>query len=331
MNKIYKPQGMGRDRNAQWDRVASDLRAYRERQRQAWGDLDDTMIARYLGGEVTEEERERIERAMREFPNVGECVEIVGEILGAVPSSVPATAMSDRQRAERREAQSEHDEPERDPDDLTCCIQHLQSPDGRQRVEAARIIWEQFASRLQSLVRRHLDNRTHRREDEQDILQSAFATFCQGQFEEMSAPDSREALWKLLVRITLCKVVNITNRHLAARRDVRRERAAAADRGGAEPSLFPRWMLDHVDRAQPSPEERMVVVEEFDRLLQGFPEDLRRIAVWKLEGFTNAEIACMIGRTVRCVELKMQLIRKRLQQESGPIEPGRGPLSSNRS
>ena len=204
---------------------------------------------------------------------------------------------------------------------LTLYIQHLQSPDDRQREEAARVIWERFASKLQALVRRHLDNRIRRREDEQDILQSMYVSFCTGQFQGKTAPASREELWKLLVRITMCKVVNTANRHLAARRDVRRERNAANDQNGNTPALFPRWMLDHVDRAQPSPEERVVVVEELERLLQGLPDEYRRIVVWKLEGFTNAEIACMIDRTVRCVELKLQHIRKRLEprmDERGP-------------
>src|SRR5207237_1800941 len=97
---------------------------------------------------------------------------------------------------------------------------------------------------------------------------------------------------------------------------VGRERGAGADRSEVSPAVFPRWMLDHVDRSLPSPEEKIVVVEELDRLLHGLPEDLRRIVLWKLEGYTNAEIACMIGRTVRCVELKMQLIRKRLELSS---------------
>ena len=204
---------------------------------------------------------------------------------------------------------------------LTLYVQHLQSPDDRQREEAARVIWERFASKLQALVRRHLDNRIRRREDEQDILQSMYVSFCTGQFQGKTAPASREELWKLLVRITMCKVVNTANRHLAARRDVRRERNPATDQNGATPVLFPRWMLDHVDRAQPSPEERVVVVEELERLLQGLPDEYRRIVVWKLEGFTNAEIACMIDRTVRCVELKLQHIRKRLEprmDERGP-------------
>jgi DNA-directed RNA polymerase specialized sigma24 family protein len=75
-------------------------------------------------------------------------------------------------------------------------------------------------------------------------------------------------------------------------------------------------MLEHVDRAQPSPEEKLIVLEEVKRLLQALPEELRSIVIWKLEGFTNADIASKMGRTVRCVELKMQLIRKRLEAGS---------------
>ncbi len=49
---------------------------------------------------------------------------------------------------------------------LTWYVQELRSPDGRQRDEAARIIWERFYPRLRLLVRRHLDPRILRREDE---------------------------------------------------------------------------------------------------------------------------------------------------------------------
>jgi RNA polymerase sigma-70 factor (ECF subfamily) len=195
---------------------------------------------------------------------------------------------------------------------VTLCVQQLHSPDCRERDEAARVIWERFASRLQALVRRHLDNRVRRREDEQDILQSMYASFCIGQLEGKASPASREELWKLLVRITMCKVVNTAHRHHAARRDVRRERSETADRNPAG-TLFPHWMLEHVDRAKPSHEEMVAVYEEVERLLQGLSEDLRRIVLWKLDGYTNGEIAKMIGRTVRSVELKMQLIRKRVE------------------
>jgi len=201
---------------------------------------------------------------------------------------------------------------------LTLCVQRLRSSDCRERDDAASIIWNRFSSRLQALVRRHLHNRIRRREDEQDVLMSMYASFCAGQLEGKTPPASREELWKLLVRITMCKVVNTANRHLAARRDVRRERDDARD-DDPESSLFPRWMLDHVDKAQPSPEEQVIVLDELNRLLQGLPEELRQIVVWKLDGYTNAEISRLMGRTVRCVELKMQLIRTRLRLGSeGP-------------
>ena len=109
----------------------------------------------------------------------------------------------------------------------------------------------------------------------------------------------------------MCKVVNTAHRHHAARRDVRRERTEAVDAPAAG-SLFPRWMLEHVDRSQPSQEEKIIVLDEVERLLHGLSPDLRRIVIWKLEGFTNAEIAGMIERTVRSVELKMQVIRNRI-------------------
>jgi serine/threonine protein kinase len=62
----------------------------------------------------------------------------------------------------------------------------------------------------------------------------------------------------------------------------------------------------------------VVEIEEIDRRLKDFPEDLRQIVSWKLEGFTNAKIASLLGRTERAVELKLQLIRRRLAQEPNP-------------
>lgn len=210
---------------------------------------------------------------------------------------------------------------------VTRYVHALRSPDSQLRDEAARVIFERFAPRLKLLVRRHLDNRILRREDEQDILQAMFASFYQGQAEGRSAPGSRHELWKLLVRITMCKVVNTAHRHMAERRDVRRERPE--HHHDPDDSRFPQWMLDHVDRAQPTAEEQVLVVDEIRRLIQSLDDDrLRQIVVWKLEGFTNKEISLMMGKTVRSVEMKLQLIRKLLEQEFRPPGTGRGRAPS---
>jgi DNA-directed RNA polymerase specialized sigma24 family protein len=180
------------------------------------------------------------------------------------------------------------------------------------------MIWERFSPRLKVLVRRHLDSRILRREDEQDILQNMFASFCQGQSMGKAAPTSRQELWRLLVRITMCKVVNTAHRHLAGRRDVRKERPGRQEDAGENP--FAEWMQEHTDRTEPSPDERVAVEEEVQRLLRILPADLRQIVLWKLEGFTNAEISALIGKTIRSVELKLQLIRKLLENEFGRID-----------
>jgi DNA-directed RNA polymerase specialized sigma24 family protein len=80
-------------------------------------------------------------------------------------------------------------------------------------------------------------------------------------------------------------------------------------------------MLEHVDRATPSAEERIAAVEEIQRLLQLLPNDLSQIVVWRLEGFTNADISVMIGLTLRSVEMKLQIVRKKLAKEFGMNDP----------
>ena len=210
---------------------------------------------------------------------------------------------------------------------LTLCVQRLRSPDCHERDEAARVIWDRFSARLLGLVRRHLDNRIRRREDEQDVLQSVYASFCLGQLTAKTSPASRDELWKLLVRITVCKVVN-TAPPASGRPPRRPTRANRSVRSPGAESLFPRWMLEHVDQTQPNHEEKIIVLEEVERLLEGLSPDLRRIVIWKLDGFTNAEIAGMIGRTVRSVELKMQVIRKWITlglQNTGTINEAEQP------
>ncbi len=82
-----------------------------------------------------------------------------------------------------------------------------------------------------------------------------YASFCIGQREGNASPASREELWRLLVRITLCKVVNTANRHYAVCRNVKLDRNLV-EGSGQNPSHFPLWMLDHVDRARSPPTSR---------------------------------------------------------------------------
>lgn len=68
--------------------------------------------------------------------------------------------------------------------------------------------------------------------------------------------------------------------------------------------------------SEPSPEFAAQVAEECQRLLSSLNDgQLRQIAIWKMEGFTNAEIAVKISRSVPAVERKLARIRTLWERE----------------
>jgi hypothetical protein len=81
---------------AQWKRVESELRACKESQIRAWGDVDDLTLGRYLAGEVSEEERRQIEQALHQLPNLRLLTDLVRDVLDDCPPAedpiVPFTA-----------------------------------------------------------------------------------------------------------------------------------------------------------------------------------------------------------------------------------------------
>jgi hypothetical protein len=198
------------------------------------------------------------------------------------------------------------------PGSMTGCAEDLGSPDPAVRDAAARRIWEHYSSRLMVLVRRNLDARIRRREGEGDVLQSMYRSFCEGRREGKLPLASRDDLWRILVHITMCKVRNAAKHHLAARRDHRREEADPGEVAG--------WMLARMDNSAPTPEEAAILEEEMSRWLEPLNEDQRQLALWKLDGYTNKEIGVMISRTERSVELKMGVIRGKLESRFTRLE-----------
>jgi DNA-directed RNA polymerase specialized sigma24 family protein len=62
---------------------------------------------------------------------------------------------------------------------------------------------------------------------------------------------------------------------------------------------------------EPEPAVVVRAVEECRRLLaQLGDEPLHQVALWKVEGFTNEEIAAQLGRSVPAVERKLARIRR---------------------
>ena len=183
---------------------------------------------------------------------------------------------------------------------------------------AAQHLWERYFHRLVHLARARL--RTARRsgaiEDEEDAALSAFDSFCRGaaggRFPQLA---DRDDLWRLLVVITVRKVLAQLRRQGARKRGGGRLLGESALIGVAAAEGCG---LDRLGAQEPTPEMAAVVVDEYRRLRDGLrTEALRQVLDLRLEGYTRAEIARRLGCAERAVKRKLEIIREAwLQGES---------------
>jgi RNA polymerase sigma factor (sigma-70 family) len=200
---------------------------------------------------------------------------------------------------------------------VTQLIAHLQSENPSLGADAARRIWERYLPRLLTLARRHLDLRIRVIQNEEDVVQSMGRSF----FNRVRRGDfdlgDRDALWALLVTIMRNKVRNAADHHFAAKRDLRRKQPLPSS--DESRSDAPHEAPD-LESDGPTPAEATALNEALERRLQDLPEpDLRQVALMKLEGYTNREIADTLRCGERSVERKLNLIRKRW--EAGMEDP----------
>src|SRR5262249_30524229 len=70
---------------------------------------------------------------------------------------------------------------------------------------------------------------------------------------------------------------------------------------------------------EPTPAFAAQVAEECTRLLDRLGDaELRKVTLWKMEGYTNDEIAERLGCVERTVERKLRVIRGLWEQEREP-------------
>ncbi len=191
---------------------------------------------------------------------------------------------------------------------VTRLIIDLRSDEAAVREVAARLVWGRYFQELLALARNHLSARIRCREDEEDVLQSMYKSFCVRQRRGDFDLANRDQLWNMLVQITLRKARNAANRHLQGKRDVRREDVdPSADDPDGDRMVT---ILDRIDSDGPTPAEAALLNEALEQRFQMLKDPgLRQIAFWKLEGYTNEEIAKKLECTLRTVERKLGRIR----------------------
>ncbi len=192
---------------------------------------------------------------------------------------------------------------------ITALLERLKDGDH----EAARLLWQRYYPRLVALARQKLRGASRRAADEEDAVLSAFDSFCrraaQGHFPDLK---DRDGLWALLVVLTARKAADLL------RHDHRKKRGGGM--GGGESALRPAEGdgapagLDDLAGDEPTPLEAALLAEEVETLLARLRDPmLRQVAVWKLEGYTNAEIAVRLDCSEPTVERRLAIIRRLLK------------------
>src|SRR6516225_8034293 len=157
--------------------------------------------------------------------------------------------------------------------------------------QAAQPLWERYFQQLVTLARRKLKSLPRCAADEEDVALSAFDSFCRdagrGRFPQLG---DRDDLWRLLVTMTAQKSLDLVRREKAQKR-------------GAGWSVAGESELEEVLGREPTPEFAAAVAEECRRLLNRLgDEELRAVALWKMEGYKTQEIADRMGCVPRTVE-----------------------------
>jgi DNA-directed RNA polymerase specialized sigma24 family protein len=174
---------------------------------------------------------------------------------------------------------------------------------------AAQPLWEAYFKRLVERARRRLAGRPRPAADEEDVVLSAFDSFCrgaeQGRFPRL---DDRQDLWRLLVVITDRKAWKLVNRQPGPQSGGGKVLDQAALEGGD--SAREGGGLDQLEGREREPWRDLVVEEEFRRLMEDLGDDqLRTIALLKMESHTVQEIAAKLGCAPRTIDRRLGLIR----------------------
>jgi DNA-directed RNA polymerase specialized sigma24 family protein len=182
--------------------------------------------------------------------------------------------------------------------------------------DAAQKLWERYFRRLVGLARKKLRTAPRRAADEEDVALSAFDSFCrgaeQGHFPQLH---DRLDLWQLLVLLTARKALDLAQHERRHKRGGGAVLDEAALPGPAASSAQEAG-LEQIEGPEPTPAFAAQVAEEYGRLLDRLDSPaLRTVAMRKVEGYGNEEIAAQLGCGLRTVERRLRLIRSIWEQE----------------
>jgi RNA polymerase sigma factor (sigma-70 family) len=174
--------------------------------------------------------------------------------------------------------------------------------------EAEQSLWNHYFQRVIRYARSRMFVLQGTVYDEEDAAVSALNSLFRGmQTSRFPRLDDRHNFWRLLTLITKRKM----------RAQWRRE--SADRRSKPSPAVITEEISIHdIISDDPTPDFVAQMMDETEHLLSKLDDErLRRIAVMKLDGLTNDEIAERLQCATRTVQRKMDLIRDQWHIEEG--------------
>jgi DNA-directed RNA polymerase specialized sigma24 family protein len=176
---------------------------------------------------------------------------------------------------------------------------------------AAEALWHCYFPRLVEFARDKLQGAGRGMADEEDVALSVLNCFYrvaqEGRYPDLA---DRNGLWRLLLQITSRRAIDLMRCEKRKRRgggQIRRGVIGCSSDSQGEGSL-----LSQMPDNSPTPEFAAMMADECRRLLEQLHDvELRAIALAKVEGLGNAEIAAQLNCSERTVERRLNLIREK--------------------
>ncbi|QDV06569.1 RNA polymerase sigma factor [Planctomycetes bacterium Poly30] len=169
---------------------------------------------------------------------------------------------------------------------------------------AAEMIWQRFFQRVCGLANQRLGSTPRAASDSEDVALSAIHALYRGARDDRFRQlQSREDLWNLLAVITIRKSID-ARRRSHAREGVSGSSGSDVDDVADPLSLFGGANTCSLDALCATGHE----------MVESLEEKLRPVAMLRLEGYSNQEIASKLGRSLPTIERYLRMIRHQWQE-----------------
>jgi RNA polymerase sigma factor (sigma-70 family) len=168
--------------------------------------------------------------------------------------------------------------------------------------DAARQFLAKYGQYIRHVVRRHMMQKLRAKFDSEDFLQDVCASF----FSHPPSPErfsDPAALLGFLGKITRNKVTDAARQRLAQRCDINRENSLD---GSAE------FAVENLRAADPTPSEAVAEGESWEALVRGGHSNQKKLLYMLRNGYTQEEVARVLGLSVRQVQRLLQKLRDKI-------------------